>query len=256
MSLIKKIRTFSLSSNALRVCGMLFLIMGAAGSLIARKVLCLDGMSNSELFELMEKDPTAMTYSTMVMIFQVMEACAVPIFVFLLVEGATYTGSFRKYLCRVLGLAAVCEIPYNLLVSGSWLDMSGRNPVFAMVMCLLMLYFFRQYPGKKASHILIKATAILGVFLWSNILSISHGACCVILTAVLWALRGKQNLQTFLGIMTMVCCSVFSLYYLMGGISFLIIHFYSGERGYASKPVNYLSYPAILTVFGLISMIL
>lgn len=254
MSLLRKIRTFSLSASALRVCGMLLLVVGIAGSVIQRTMLGLGEMTNSQLLELMA-DPAVMSNATIALVCQVLEACAVPIFAFLLVEGASHTGNFGKYLCRVLGVAVISEIPYNLVTGGSWLALGSRNPAFAMVMCLVMLYFFRRYPGKKGGHIVIKAMAVICVYLWSNMLGITHGACCVLLTAVLWALRGRQNLQTVAGIMIMLCSSIFSLVYPMGMLSFLIIHFYNGERGAGgNRAVNYLCYPVLLTVFWLLSM--
>lgn len=253
---LRKIQNFELSGSALRVCGMLLLALGMLGSVMQTRVLGVGSLSNSELFALMEEDASVMVNSAMALVCQALETCAAPLFAFLLVEGATHTSDFGKYFLRVLGLAAVSQIPYALLMTGSALGFPGFNPVFAMVMCLVMIYFFRRFPGKKGSHIAIKVLAVIGTFLWSNMLGISYGAECVIITAVLWGLRGKQNLQIFVGMMTALCCSVFSLFFMVAPLSFLVIYFYSGKPGSSKRVVNYLSYPVMLLVFWLISAVI
>ena len=180
MKLKQKIRDFSLSATALRALGLLFLAVGLAGSVIQRR-LGVGVLANSELWETIQNSQTAMGFATVALVFQALEACAVPIFVFLLVEGARVTSSYGKYLLRVLVLAFVCEIPYNLAVYGELWTFESLNPVFAMVSCLIMLFFFRQFPGKKARNVVIKIVAVIGVFMWSNIFRISDGACCVLL---------------------------------------------------------------------------
>lgn len=256
MNLVKKIRMFNLSSAALRAIGILFLAAGMAGMLIQRSILGVGAMSNSQLLETMQANPDLMGYATLALVFQALEACAVPIFAFLLVEGASHTESYRKYFLRVLGLAVVSQLPYNVITTGSLLMFGGLNPVFSLVMSMIMLYFFRRFPEKKAAHITLKVCAILFAFLWSNMLGVSHGAACVIITAVLWALRKKQNLQCFIGIAVMFCCSIFNLFYMVTPISFLILHFYDGEQGAENKLVNYLAYPVCLIVFCVLTIVI
>lgn len=249
--------SIGLSSMALRTCGILFLATAVVGvCIIQNSILKVDDLTNEALLELMQEDSSVMMYSTMALVGQALEACAVPIFAFLLVEGTTHTSSFKNYLLRVLGLALACEIPYNLAMSGTVLDFGSRNPVFGLVMSMVMLYFFRHYREKTVSHYGIKITAIVGTILWGGILGITYAGPCVILVAVLWGLRGKQNLQTFLGCMACICCSLFSIFFMVAPASFLVIHFYNGEQGAGSKWLKYLSYPVILLVCWLISLII
>lgn len=100
-----------------------------------------------------------------------------------------------------------------------------------------------------ARNTALKVMAVVFVFLWSNILGIFHEAACVLITAVLWALRGKQNLQTFVGITVMISCSIFNIFYMFTPISFLILHFYDGEWKGDSSLVSYLVYPIFMIIF-------
>lgn len=254
MSLLKKIRTFQFTTTGIRIIGMIFLAAGAYGAMLQTKVLGAGNMTNNQLLDMLEQNPEVMSSVSLSLVLQMFGACALPIFVFLLVEGATHTSHYGKYFLRVLGLAVVCQLPYNLLMTGNLWYMTKMNPVFALVMCMIMLYFFRNYTQKTAQHILLKTVAIVGVYLWSNMLGIEHGACSVILCAVLWALRGKPNMQTFIGIAVMFGCSIFSMYYIAGLFSFLALHFYEGNKGVENRLVNYLAYPVILVVCGLLTV--
>lgn len=254
MNLVKKVRMFNLSAAALRTIGLILAVAGAAGLLIQRRMLGAGSVTGAQLLEAMETDPGLMGYATMALICQAMEACAVPIFAFLLAEDARHTETIGKDLLMLLALAAICQLPFNLLTTGSLLMLQGLNPVYALVMGLVMLYFFRQFPEKKGSHRAIRAFAIVFAFLWSNLLGISHGPACVILTAVLWGLRGKPNLQTFLGIAVTICCSIFNLFYMLAPVAFLFLHFYDGEQGTDNRRTSGLIYPVCLTAFVLIAL--
>lgn len=256
MSLLKKVRTFQLTTTGLRILGMIFLVAGTYGTMLQTKALGRGYINNTELLNMLEENPALMNSVSFSLVLQLFGVCAIPIFVFMLVEGAVHTSGYGKYFLRVLGLAFLCQFPYNLVMTGNIWIMLKMNPVFALVMCMIMLYAFRQFREKKVSHVLIKIIAFMGAYLWSNMLGVEHGACCVILCAVLWALRGKTNMQTFIGIAVMFCCSIFSMFYIAGLLGFLALHFYEGKKGEENRLVNYLAYPVILLTAGLVTVLM
>lgn len=256
MNLTQKIRTFQFTTTGVRISGMIFLLASVLGVMLQNVLLGTSGMTNSQLLEYMQQDSSVMMNVSMAVAFQVFGTCAIPIFSFLLVEGASHTSHYGKYFARVLGLAVVSQFPYNLLVNRNVFLMTRLNPAFAMVLCLAMIYFFRRYSEKKAGNVVLKILAIFGVYLWSNMLGVEHGAVCVILTAVLWGLRGKTNMQTLVGILVMLSCSIFSMYYIAAALAFMVLHFYEGEQGNENKLVNYLAYPVILLIFGVLGIVL
>ena len=65
------------------------------------------------------------------------------------------------------------------------------------VMSLVMLYFFRAFQEDRAAHKAVKVIVVLGAYLWSTFWGVAFGGPCVILTAVLWATRERQNLRLF-----------------------------------------------------------
>lgn len=256
MNLMKRIGRFQFTTTGIRTCGMLFLVASVCGVAIQTSVLGSGNMNSTQLLNALEQNTGMMKSVTLSFVLQAAGSSALPIFCYLLVEGATHTSAFGKYLLRVLGLAALSQLPYNLVTTGSLLATTALNPVFAMVMCLVMLYFFRRFAEKTAVNTMMKLLAILGVFLWVGMLGIEHGHTCVILVAMLWALRGRPNLQTFLGIMILFLCMVFSVFYLIAPVGFLILHFYEGEQGSENRLVNYLAYPVILLAGGLLTILM
>ena len=127
---------------ALRKWAMIFLTAGVIGQgLIQNRLLGMGSLSSTELLSNMQADSSVMTLVTIALFCQVLETCAVPLFSFLLVEGFLRTRSFEKYLIRVGAVALISELPYNLAYGGKILELSSRNPVFCLFICIVMLYF-------------------------------------------------------------------------------------------------------------------
>ena len=248
-----KTRPSGLNRQALRTWGMLFLTLGIAGrGIIQNHILGIGLVSNMELLEAMNANPDMMMFATLALLCQAVEACAVPIFAFLLVEGFQHTHSWSHYLLRVLGVAVLAEIPYNLAVSGKLLDLGSRNPAFGLALSLVLLYFLRNQQGKQFTKIVIKLFVIVAAVLWTQILGIDHGVCSVVVSSVLWAVWNRQHFRTFIGCSAVMACCLLDPFYLGAPMSFLAIHFYNGEKGESSLWVNYLAYPAVLLAIGLV----
>lgn len=240
------------SANALRTWGFLFMTLGVAGrGIIQNSILHLGAVSNMELLAAIEANPDLMIYATLALICQAMETCAMPVFSFLLVEGFNHTSNFKNYLLRVLATALVSEIPYNLAIGGVWFDLSSRNPVFGLVLSLVMLYLFDKYQGKDLKMAGIKILIFAAAFLWSRMLGIVEGNCMVIMVAILWALRNKPSMRGLFGFSAAAICSLFNVFYIISSMSFILVHLYNQEQGSRNKYFNYLFYPVLLLCVGL-----
>lgn len=240
-----------LTNTALRSWGLLCLIFGIVGrSVVENKLLGIGSVTNQELLEAMQSSPAVMAMASLALVLQAIQTCAAPVFCFLLVEGFTRTASLNKYMLRVVGLAFLTEIPYNFAMTGELIDFSSRNPVFAMVLCLVLLYFFARYRERSFGNMIVKAMVILAAFLWTVMLSIQEGASCLILTMVIWVFRKKPVYRDFVGAVVAVLCTMFNPYYLAAPMGFLLIHFYNGEKGERSRWANYLAYPVVLLLIG------
>jgi len=246
-------RNKGMSIASLRAWGILFILAGALGrGLLQNAVLGLDGLKQQQLLEAMN-NPEIMALVTGALVLQALETCAIPIFAFMLVEGFLHTGHFKNYLLRMTGLALVSEIPFDLAMKGSFLDLSVQNPAIGMAACLLVLYFFRRYSEKGISNVLIKLCVAAAALVWMSMLRVDHGVPMVLMVCALWLLRKRPQFRLLWGAAAAVVCTVFSAYYLASPMGFLPVHLYSGERPEKENRLAcYLVYPVLLLVIGLV----
>ena len=241
-----------LSRSGLRKWGMLLVILGIFGrSVLQTRYLGITQITGEQLLAVMEASPGAMVAATVAIVMQFVETCAAPIFCLLLADGFAHTSNSSKYFTRILTFAVVSEIPYNFAMSGNLLDMSSRNPVFGMVISMILLYLYDHFSGKKVVSLLINVGVTFAALIWCRMLSIEYGACCVILTAVFWGFRRKPNLRNLMGGAAAMVCSLFSLFFMASPMGMLIIHFYNGEKDEENRMISYLFYPAALVLIGI-----
>lgn len=239
-----------LHAGNLRAWGMLFAIAGIVSrSILQNKMLGVGLRSMQELMELMQSDQTAMAIATVALILQAVETVAVPIFVFLLAEGFIHTSDWKKYFARVAGLAVLTEIPYDLAMNGKVLEFTSQNPVFGLVLCMVLLYLFERFSGKK----LICVIMALAGLAWALMLRVDHGIPMLLMVCVVRLFRNKRMFMGFSGMAAAALCTGISPFYLAAPMGFLAIHFYNGEPGNSSRLVNYLFYPATLLLIGLVA---
>ena len=239
-----------LHAGNLRAWGMLFVIAGIVSrSILQNQMLGVGLRSMSELMDLMQQSETAMAIATVALVLQAVETVAVPIFVFLLAEGFKHTSDWKKYFLRMAGLAVVTEIPYDLAMNNKVLEFGSQNPVFGLVLCMVVLILFRHFAAKKFVCVIM---ALAGLA-WALMLKVDHGIPMVLMVCVIYLFRDKHMFMGFSGMAAAALCTGISPFYLAAPMGFLAIHFYNGEQGNSSRIVNYLFYPVTLLAIGLIA---
>jgi len=243
-------RPSGLHAGNLRAWGMLFAIAGIISrSILQNRMLGVGLRSMQELMELMQTSESAMAIATVALVLQAVETVAVPIFVFLLAEGFIHTSDWKKYFARVAGLALLTEIPYDLAMNGKVLEFGTQNPVIGLVLCMVLLYLFERFSGKKLLCVIMALAGLV----WAMMLRVDHGIPMILMTCVVRIFRNKRMFMGFSGMAAAALCTGISPFYLAAPMGFLAIHFYNGEQGNSSKLVNYLFYPVTLLVIGLIA---
>lgn len=244
-------RPSGLHAGNLRAWGMLFVVAGIVGrSILQNRMLGIGVLSAEELVQLMQTSQEAMIIATIALVLQAMETVAIPIFVFLLVEGFLHTSDWKKYLLRVSGMAVLTEIPYDLAMYGKVMEFDGQNPALALVLCMIVLYMFKRFAGKK----LICVVMALAGILWGMMLKIDHSVPMLLMLCIIYLFRNKRMYMGFSGMAVAAVCTAISPFYLAGAMGFLAIHFYNGEPGEGNRVVNYLFYPVALLAIGLVAM--
>ena len=242
---------------SIRKWAMIFLTVGIIGQgIIQNQLLNMNSVSGDELLAAMEHSPMVMPLLTAALVCKVVETCAAPLFAFLLVEGFQRTRSFEKYLLRVGAVAVISELPYNLAYGGKLFELSSRNPVFGLFICMVMLFFYARYEDKGLKNTAMKALITVAAFLWCLMLHIDQGICLVIMTAILWYARSRSNGRSVLGFCGAMFCTLFDMYYIGSGLACIMLHRYNEERGEQNEKLNYAFYPAVLLIVGIIGLIL
>lgn len=246
-------RPSGFSCRGLRIWGLLLILAGIVGrGLLQNRCLGLMGqMTNEELMAVLDASGSGMAIATTSLILQLMETCAVPIFAYLLVTGVRHTSDLKKYALRIAALAVASELPYNLAFGGKLVGYSVQNPVFGLLVAMVMVTFFRQYEGKSLKTLGIKVLVFLMGLVWTKMLQIDHGIPTVLIVTALWFTRRKAMLQNLFGAAAAMLCSCVSIFYVVSPMVFLAIHFCNGERGEDNRVVNYLAYPLMLLAVGL-----
>jgi hypothetical protein len=254
MDSLKERPATGLTTQALRVWALVFAAAGILGrGLLQNGFLQVTLLDGEELLALLNGSNRTMILATVSIVLQAVETCAIPIFAFLLVEGIQHTSSVRRYFLRVLMVAVISELPYNLAMWGKWTELQSRNPVFGLVISLVVLYFFRRYSDKSPGQYLIRIFVVLAAVLWTGFLGIEYGMPTLILSVVLWAVRNYPKYRILVGALAAAVCCMFSLFFMAAAMSFLILHFYEGEKGTGSRLANYGIYPLLLLLVGLVA---
>lgn len=240
------------SIQRLRMFGWFLLAAGIVGQcVVVNKML---GKPDTEtVMALLDTNPTPVIVSILTTL---LGTCAVPLFAFLLVEGLRHTTSFPKYFLRVLALAVVCEIPFDLAMSDVLFDWNSQNPVLGIVLCMVLFYFFDHYKGKSFKTVAVAVLVTIMAFLWGGLLRIQDGQPLVLIFVALWFTRGKKGIQTLVGCVVTCLCSSLSvenLTYFAAPMVFLLIHFYNEELGESNKVLNYVAYPVMLLGIWLVA---
>ena len=256
-----------LSGQGLRIWGLLFLAFGV--------------VLNPKLSANLASMETDFLFTSVGLIFGLLHYAAIPIFAFLLVEGFTHTASLKNYAVRVGLLALAVEIPYNYATEGKLLgtftfpnlSTFQLNPVFGLLLALVVLYFFKRYAGKTMKIVAVKGVLWIMALVWVKMLGIDYGISVVLLVPLIYLLRNKRMIMIFAGCIAMTLCGLLdssqsvtkevtdaaanvvksslnatsvASYIASAPIAFIVLHFYNGEPGERNRYINYLAYPAIL----------
>ena len=198
-----------------------------------------------------------------------------PIFAFMIVEGYFHTKNLKKYVLRLLIFALISEIPFNLVMSSSWIAPLHQNVLWTFLIGILLI-FLNEKANKKALWVRILVfigTALLGCLLGIiTFVDYNHGGILIILMFYVfrerkwWALLGQIVCLYFISVEVIsgqfIPIELFGKTFELVVQSFCVlalipIWLYQGKQGPYNKAIRYLYYgfyPAHLLLFALIRM--
>lgn len=249
MEKTKRERPGGVSAAQLWMCGMICLLIGYGGRCILQGgVLGFASGGTQQLLSAYVKGEGQQKWIILAMFVEGLGACAGPFFAFLLVKGFCQAETAGYLLLKMLCLALICEVPYDLAFNGSYWAMGSQNPVFGLVLGVLLMMFYRCFLERKISNGVIKLLLTASAALWAAVLGIDDGVFLVVLVAVIWRFRDQYQYRDVFGGIAGTLCAVTSPCYIVSPLAFFMIHRYNGESGHIHKPVRDLAYPVLLVI--------
>lgn len=187
---------------------------------------------------------------------------AFPLFAFMAVEGYLHTRSLKKYLLRLLMLAVISEVPFDLLVSGSVFDPMHQNVIWTIILGLCCIRAFENISaGRK---MMLSAVVIIASLAAAIIARADYSSAGVLTLLAFYVFRGNTVRCRLMQLLSLAFINLA----LLGGIKFAfpyqalavlslpIIWLYDGSQGPHNgfiKAANYLFYPAHMLILALFS---
>ena len=179
---------------------------------------------------------------------------AFPIFAFGIAEGIKYTRNYQKYLLRLLIIALISEVPFDLMTSDTICSFNSSNVMFTLLSGACLCCFMR-FKLPTAEKIIFTLIPILSVIMNCdyNIIGIS-----VIPIMYYFITKGKPATGALISCLLLTLC--FGLWQLPCFFSAYLISQYNGKREEKTlttpfKITNYLFYPAHILLIYTISKI-
>ena len=189
---------------------------------------------------------------------------AFPIFAFQAAEGYDHTANFKQYCKRLLLFGLLSEIPFNWMLSSSWIYPFHQNVMFTLLLGLLALRAVEMaWEGKKPLWLL----AAFGWCLLGAVTFVDYGAYGVMMVLIFGLSRRMQYAKLFqLAAMILInvvlmegqMLIVFGREFPVQGfavLALLPIWLYNGEKGRRSKALQtgfYLFYPIHMVILAAI----
>ena len=208
--------------------------------------------------------------------FRIIGRIALPIFSFMIAEGARYTRNKARYFFMVFGLASVCQLVYFLYDGDTYMSILvtfslSILTVYALQFFEESLFSFEASVLRKIFSCLTFISVVSAVYYLNTILRIDYGFLGCMLPVFASVFHAPKNcnveflkkldiipvhiLMLSLGMICLAAGAGRIQYWSLLALPFLLL--YSGKRGKANmKYFFYIFYPAHLLILEGINMLI
>ena len=238
--------------------------------IIAVVTMLIDHVAASILARVLQSYNLGENWDTYYTIYRVMRnigRMAFPIYIFLLIEGFTYTRSKTKYAVRMFIFAIISEMPFDMAFNNCFLEFYSNNvfvTLFLGLITIIILDALRQQPKiLDASKSPIKwfivktvrcigmAAIILGMMAIAEwLLNCDYGAAGIAAIVAMYLLKNFRMIGfvVCVGLLAMLSSSTEWWALLM----LIPLYFYNGTRGKQLKYFFYAFYPVHLFIIAFV----
>lgn len=182
-------------------------------------------------------------------IFRIIGRISFPIFCFFIVEGYFHSKNIKKYLFRILLLALISEVIYDLFMFNKPICFYRQNTCFELFLGLYTIFLFDKLIQNK--YKILPILLLISSILLSNLLNLDYSYKGIILIFCFYVVNKlnlskiKRILYLTLSVTIFFSISIIStpnIIYLGIFLSLPFLLLYNGKLGYNNKFLKYLFY--------------
>ena len=251
--------------------GRKFEITGTGFKTIAVVTMLIDHIAVGILLYWLNQQTDMVVFNRFKDVYWVMRGIgrmAFPIYCYMLVEGFLHTSNLKKYVLRILAMAVVSELPFDLALRWKLIDWSHNNVMWELALGLFVLFLIHSVLYKTADTIqderlrrLIAAAIMLAGMGIGYLLKLDYsegGIACITAMYFLYGVSKEQRITSF-GIGVLMLALMSGKIEVLAFIMLIPLFFYNGKRGHDSKALRvffYTFYPVHLIIIYLVRLIL
>lgn len=234
MKILDKIKI--LNANHLKIIAYLTMLIDHIGAVVVYNMLFnYDNLSINIGYEELGN-----IYDT----FRYIGRIAFPIFAFQISEGFVHTSSQKRYIIRLVILALVSEIPFDLAFAGEPFYFSYQNVIFTLLLGLLAIVI-----GSKTINYILKAFVLVAFMGLANFMKTDYGMYGVFLVYIYYFFK-NGNIFNYLFFMLVIIS-----HDPRAAWAIIPIFMYNGKKGMGNTRLWYSFYPLHLLILFLIGKI-
>jgi len=154
---------------------------------------------------------------------------AFPLFAFMISEGIAHTKNIKKYLLRLLLLAVISEIPFDLMLYKTAFSPEHQNVIWTFLIAVIAVVCCKRYSA-RSPRFFIPAAAVL----IAELSRFDYGGLGVLTVFLFCSVGREDRLRLSIGfiLINAACAALYSAWIqLLAVLSLPLVFMYKGERG-------------------------
>lgn len=232
-------KKIAFSGSSLKIIALVTMFIDHFGAVVIQRILSMPGFNHE-------------FWNTVYWPVRNVGRLAFPIYCFLLVEGFLHTSNLKKYTGRMVLFALISEIPFNLSITGKFMNLHYQNVFWELVFGIGTMACLKAIEEKRCSYfwkVFLRLFTIAVFAFGAEALNFDYGIYGIISIAALYEFRQNKGTQLLAGAVSF-CWEPAAM------AAFLPIALYNGKRGKSLKYVFYAFYPLHLLVLYLTARVI
>lgn len=179
-------------------------------------------------------------------IFRIIGRISFPIYAFLISNGCKNSKNIYNYFFRLIVLAVISEIPYDLMMYGK-ISILSQNTVFPLSLWCLCIIFLKEIKDLHKKTIMITVVLILG-----NLINVDYGRYGIFMILLLYIFRKNRKYLILGFVLINLLISMQATTFIQYFSYFSIIPIIMYDENSTIRNTFYIIYPMYMLIITLI----